>query len=176
MCESTDLISWVINCSGMISDSSFFCFRGCMRAVGSPGWQGCCAVHGGTPAVPSCVSQSLCCYSSLGEGVLAALSHPAPWGDLHSIEALEAWGQLIHPHVGSGQLYQWPQVSAPRLASPGLLKAFSQSGALFQPAPAGKQGSDGRGSVGRVHSAHRRLVQGCSDHASCWTMHWVVPR
>lgn len=37
LCESTDLITWVINCSAVVSDSSLSCFRGCVRTAGMAG-------------------------------------------------------------------------------------------------------------------------------------------
>lgn len=171
MCESTDLISWVINCSEMISDSSFSSFRRRMRTGGSPRWQGSRAVHGGTPAVPSRLPQSTLCYSYAGASDVCSCASSCPVGGIFAeSKELKPGVDLCIPHVGSVQFYQWLQGYAPHLTSPGLFKALSASlAALFQIAPAGKHFLTVQKThpfVGTVYSDHRRSVQACPAQAS----------
>lgn len=175
MCESTDLISWVINCSEMISDSSFSSFRRGMRIGGSPCWQGSCAVHGGGPAVPSRLPQSTLRYSYAGASDVCSCASSCPMGWIFAkSKELKPGVNLFIPHVGSVQFYQWLQVYAPHLTSPGLFKALSASlAALFQIAPAGRHFLTVQKThlfVGTVYSDHRRSVQACPAQASHWTM------
>lgn len=112
MCESTDLITWVINCSAVISDSSLSCFRRCVRATGSPCWPR------GTPTVPSHVPRAADVPHPRGQEAFTAVSPPALGWVITKSEQLKPGVRFVHPSPGV-----WLILSV----TPGLFSSFNFS-------------------------------------------------